>query len=57
MAEWPRTVYTTMQPDVPVQVEEAEWTDLSRQGLLADDGTQNEKTAAELKAGRQGKEG
>lgn len=38
-AQWPATVTTTMQPDVPLQVDEIEWTDLNRQGLLADDGT------------------
>jgi hypothetical protein len=38
-ANWPATVTTTLQPDVPLQVDEIEWTDLNRQGLLADDGT------------------
>lgn len=31
---WPATVRTTIQPDVVLEVEESEWTDLSRQGLL-----------------------
>ena len=34
MSEWPRTVTTTMQPTQPIQVDEAEYTDLARQGLL-----------------------
>ena len=35
--EWPKYVQTTIQPTVTIAVEEAEWTDLSRQGLLVDD--------------------
>lgn len=37
--KWPVMVTTTFQPDVWLEVEEAEWTDLKRQGLLAVDGT------------------
>jgi hypothetical protein len=36
---WPAVVTTTMQPSVAVVVDEHEWYDLLRQGLLADDGT------------------
>lgn len=36
---WPAVVTTTMQPQVAVVVDEREWHDLKRQGLLADDGT------------------
>lgn len=32
--EWPKTVQTTIQPTVDIQVAEAEYTDLKRQGLL-----------------------
>jgi hypothetical protein len=32
--EWPKTVRTTIQPEVDLEVGEAEYTDLSRQGLL-----------------------
>jgi hypothetical protein len=38
-AHWPAVVTTTMQPSVAIVVDEREWTDLKRQGLLADDGT------------------
>lgn len=55
MAEWPKTVRTTFQPDVPVEVDEAEYTDLFRQGLLVDD-TESQETAAKLRAARSGKE-
>jgi hypothetical protein len=37
--EWPVPVTTTMQPGVVLMVDEAEWVDLKRQGLLATDGT------------------
>lgn len=36
-SEWPATVTTTIEPDRQIEVGEAEWTDLSRQGLLVDD--------------------
>lgn len=32
--EWPKTVQTTIQPTVDIQVDETEYTDLDRQGLL-----------------------
>lgn len=32
-----RTVRTTMRPDQPVEVDDAEYTDLQRQGLLTED--------------------
>jgi hypothetical protein len=32
-----RTVRTTIQPDVDVQVDDAEYLDLKRQGLLVED--------------------
>jgi hypothetical protein len=51
---WPKTVRATFQPDVPLEVDEAEYTDLQRQGLLVDDGS---ATAAKLKAARAEKEG
>jgi hypothetical protein len=35
--EWPKTVRTTIQPEVDLEVGEAEYTDLSRQGLLVTD--------------------
>lgn len=54
---WPKTVRATFQPDVPLEVDEAEYTDLQRQGLLVDDGSANEETAAKLKAARAEKEG
>lgn len=36
---WPAVVTTTMQPAEALVVDEWEWHDLKRQGLLADDGT------------------
>jgi hypothetical protein len=34
MAEWPKTVRTTIQPEVDLVVEQAEYNDLKVQGLL-----------------------
>ncbi len=34
MGEFPKQVRTSMQPDVVLEVEESEYLDLSRQGLL-----------------------
>lgn len=41
--EWPASVSTTFEPDKVIEVGEAEWTDLRRQGLLVDDGTEQPK--------------
>jgi len=38
-SSWPAAVTTTMQPDVVIEVDEQEWIDLKRQGLLANDGS------------------
>ena len=35
---WPAKVRTTMQPTVEIEVDEAEYIDLSRQGLLVTSG-------------------
>jgi glucuronate isomerase len=35
--EWPKAVRTTFRPDDVIRVDEAEYTDLSRQGLLVDE--------------------
>lgn len=35
-SEWPVTVRSTIEPERDIEVGEAEWTDLQRQGLLLD---------------------
>lgn len=55
--EWPKTVYTTFRPDEAIEVDEAEYTDLSRQGLLARTGEESERTAEKLRAAQSRKEG
>lgn len=50
-----RTIRTTMQPDIPITVEEAEYRDLLRQGLVLDDGTAYEQTVSDIKAARKEK--
>lgn len=44
MSEFPKTVRTTFRPDEDVEVGEAEYTDLKRQGLLVE---QDEKETGE----------
>lgn len=50
MGEFPKQVRTSIQPDVVLEVEENEYLDLSRQGLLISEGytgpvPENRKTA------------
>jgi hypothetical protein len=40
------TIATTMQPDVVLEVEDAEYTDLKRQGLILVDHTEQAAAAA-----------
>lgn len=37
MNEWPKTVRTKMRPDLELQVNEPEYIDLERQGLLMEE--------------------
>ena len=41
-----RLIATTMQPDKPIEVEDAEYLDLSRQGLILIDFTEQAEAAA-----------
>ena len=40
------TIATTMQPDKPIEVDDAEYTDLMRQGLVLVDHTEQAAAAA-----------
>lgn len=52
MSEWPKKIRTTMQPDVELEVGEAEYIDLERQGLLVTDKRKTAgKPAADSKEG------
>lgn len=39
MSDWPKSVATTIRPDEPVYVDEAEYRQLDMQGLLVDSAT------------------
>lgn len=51
-----RDVRTTFQPDKTIEVDDAEYDDLQRQGLLVDEGKTSKKSTSDKDTGKAGDE-